>query len=81
MAYWQLAPFFPEFIHSKEIGKMWVGIAMSTYAVMFLLSSIFTGHILLKYIKRIDGCFLGASFVVSGAYIFENLKSIAFKNI
>lgn len=59
LAYWQLAPFFPTFIKNKNINKIWVGIAMSCFAMMFLLSSLFNGRVMLNYMKRINGCFIG----------------------
>lgn len=76
MAYWQLAPFFPEFVRTKNIDKMWVGIAMSCFASFFLVSSLITGKILLKYIKRIDGCFLGSGLLIINLFGFGCLYFI-----
>ena len=38
---------------------------MSIFALFFIISAFFTGKYLLNYIKRINGCFIGAAFVVS----------------
>ena len=65
MAYWQLAPFYPQFIHDKDIDQVYVGLVMSVFACFFIISAALTGTFLLKRIKRVYGCFIGAIFVVS----------------
>lgn len=75
-AYWQIAPFFPKFVRTKNIDKVWVGIAMSFYALLFLVSSLFTGKFLLYRVKRIDGCFIGAGLVVSSFDIIFVLTTL-----
>jgi len=65
ISYWQLPPFFPKFCRRKGIDKTWVGLVMSANAFSFLIGALFTGKFLLKYMKRIEACFLGALFLVS----------------
>merc|ERR1712227_662406 len=72
-AFWQIAPFYPKFAREKKIDKMWVGLVMSCYAFVFLLSSLFSGKVLLNKIKRIDGCFIGAIFVIINLFGFGTL--------
>jgi MFS family permease len=75
-AYWQIAPFFPKFVRTKNIDKIWVGIAMSSYAFLFLVSSLFTGKFLLYRVKRIDGCFIGAALVITNLVGFGLLDFV-----
>lgn len=65
MAYWQLTPFYPKFVREHGIDKEYVGFVMSAFAFMFIVSSIFTGSFLLRFLDRVKGCFIGALFVVS----------------
>mmetsp|Transcript_17557 Transcript_17557/g.29631 ORF Transcript_17557/g.29631 Transcript_17557/m.29631 type:complete len:210 (+) Transcript_17557:438-1067(+) len=64
MSYWQLAPFYPKFVEDKDIDKMYVGFVMSAFALFFIISAFITGRFLLKRIERIQGCFIGAFFVI-----------------
>lgn len=65
MSYWQLTPFYPSFIEKKNIDKMFLGFVLATFAFFFLVSAWFTGSVLLLKTQRINGCFIGAFFVVS----------------
>ena len=76
MAYWQLLPFFPKFLREHDIDKEYLGYCMSVFALFFIFSSLFTGKCLLKYIERINGCFIGAIFVIInllGLGLLENI--------
>lgn len=79
-AFWQLAPFFPKFVREKNIDKMWVGIVMSGYAFVFLLASLYSGKYLLNKIKRIEGCLLGAVFVIFNLLGFSCLEFVESPN-
>ena len=48
MAYWQLAPFYPAFLHRHGLDKMYIGLMMATYAVAGLISAHVTGTYWLK---------------------------------
>ena len=69
MSYWQLPPFYPDFLTKKGIDPIYLGYVMSTFAVMFILSAFFNGRWLLHKIDRVEGCFLGAAIVVSTTYL------------
>jgi len=69
MSYWQLTPFYPSFIKKKKIDKIYLGLVLATFAFFFLVSAWFTGSFLLLKTQRINGCFIGAFFVVSN-FIF-----------
>jgi len=47
MSYWQLTPFYPDFIRKKKIDKIYLGLVLSTFAFFFLISAWFTGSYLL----------------------------------
>ena len=47
MSYWQLIPFYPDFIIRKKISKIYLGLVLSTFAFFFLISAWFTGSYLL----------------------------------
>lgn len=64
MAYWQLSPFYPSFLHRKGIDRVYVGIMLSVYAFCFLGAAYYTGNNLLKYTSRLNGCFIGGTFIV-----------------
>ena len=59
-----MAPFYPKFIREKGIDKIYIGLVMSIFALFFIISAFFTGKYLLNRIKRINGCFIGAIFVI-----------------
>jgi MFS family permease len=65
VAYWQLGPFFPKYLRQNHIDEAYLGYVMSVFAGSFIISSLITGKFLLKYMERINGCFLGAAFTVS----------------
>ena len=64
MAYWQLSPFYPSFLHKKGIDRMYVGVMLSVYAFCFLTSAYATGTYLLQHMTRLHGCFLGGILIV-----------------
>ena len=64
MAYWQLSPFYPSFLHRKGIDRVYVGIMLSVYAFCFLGAAYYTGSYLLKYTSRLNGCFIGGTLIV-----------------
>ena len=85
MAYWQLVPFFPKFLREHQISKEYLGYIISVFALSFIISSLFTGKFLLKYINRVNGCFIGALFVIvnllglgSLSYMTSNSQIITF---
>lgn len=68
-----MPPFFPKFCRRKGIDKTWVGIVMSANAFSFLIGALFTGKFLLKFMRRIDACFLGAVFLIVSLIGFGGL--------
>ena len=71
MAYWQLAPVFPEFLKDREMHSSLTGYCLSIFAFFLLFSAVITGNYVLKYVNRIDVCFYGAYCLVS--FIFNSL--------
>lgn len=74
-------------MREKNIDKVWVGIALCFYAVLFLLSSFLTGKVLLNRIKRMDACFIGAIFIIINLvgfgllYFFDNPYTIVYLSL
>mmetsp|Transcript_11514 Transcript_11514/g.17356 ORF Transcript_11514/g.17356 Transcript_11514/m.17356 type:complete len:87 (+) Transcript_11514:329-589(+) len=57
---------------------------MSIFAAFFIVSAFFTGNFLLKRIDRVNGCFIGAGFVITNLIglglidFLDNKKAILF---
>lgn len=69
---------YPEFLKKRKIDDVYLGYFMSTWAIFLIITSLITGNILLKYMKRITGVYLGALFVVS-KNTFKNLYSFVYR--
>jgi len=60
MVYWLAVPSLPRFMTLKNIDLIWVAILLSISATTYLIASMMTGEILLKYVSRIN-CILIAA--------------------
>lgn len=81
MVYLQMLPFFPQFLRKKGIDKIYLGLGMSVFSFAFIFSSLFTGRFLLKRIKRINGSYTGACFLIINMAGLGTLDYLNDKNI
>jgi hypothetical protein len=65
MSYWQIDPFFPKFLKDRNLDKALLGFGKTVCAVSMMISSSFVAGCVLKYITRIQGCFVGAIMVIT----------------
>ena len=65
MAYCLIDPIFPKFLNDHSIDKKYLGFGHAIFAGMSIVSSAFTGKVLLVRMSRMYGCFIGAAFVIT----------------
>ena len=60
MSFWQVVPFFPQFMNEKQIEPYWLGLFMSVLSMSFLFAALITGKYILLYIDRLTCCYLSS---------------------